>query len=99
MFGLPVDTKRKAFKTKTSQGNAINPVWEEEAIVFKKVKLWPCTHAVVTLVPIIGCICSVLGVQSINPFSFCLTYLLIHSRDLTTVAINMQIGSCNGYMS
>lgn len=37
MFGLPVDTKRKAFKTKTSQGNAINPVWEEEAIVFKKV--------------------------------------------------------------
>uniref|UniRef100_A0A3Q3LY90 1-phosphatidylinositol 4,5-bisphosphate phosphodiesterase n=1 Tax=Mastacembelus armatus TaxID=205130 RepID=A0A3Q3LY90_9TELE len=39
MFGLPVDTKRKAFKTKTSQGNAINPVWEEEAIVFKKVVL------------------------------------------------------------
>lgn len=37
MFGLPVDTKRKAFKTKTSQGNAINPVWDEEAIVFKKV--------------------------------------------------------------
>uniref|UniRef100_A0A8C7X6E0 Phosphoinositide phospholipase C n=1 Tax=Oryzias sinensis TaxID=183150 RepID=A0A8C7X6E0_9TELE len=39
MFGLPVDTKRKAYKTKTSQGNAINPVWEEEAIVFKKVVL------------------------------------------------------------
>ncbi|TKS75924.1 1-phosphatidylinositol 4,5-bisphosphate phosphodiesterase beta-1 [Collichthys lucidus] len=39
MFGLPVDTKRKAFKTKTSQGNAINPFWEEEAIVFKKVVL------------------------------------------------------------
>lgn len=38
MFGLPVDTKRKAFKTKTSQGNAINPVWDEEAIVFKKVR-------------------------------------------------------------
>ncbi|KAL4630531.1 1-phosphatidylinositol 4,5-bisphosphate phosphodiesterase beta-1-like [Arapaima gigas] len=38
-FGLPVDTKRKAFKTKTSQGNAVNPVWEEEAIVFKKVVL------------------------------------------------------------
>lgn len=69
MFGLPVDTKRKAFKTKTSQGNAINPVWEEEAIVFKKVKLWPCTHAVVTLIPIIDCICSVLGVQSINPLN------------------------------
>uniref|UniRef100_A0A4W4F7T7 Phosphoinositide phospholipase C n=1 Tax=Electrophorus electricus TaxID=8005 RepID=A0A4W4F7T7_ELEEL len=39
MFGLPVDTRRKAFKTKTSQNNAINPVWEEEAIVFKKVVL------------------------------------------------------------
>uniref|UniRef100_A0A8C4ZK16 Phosphoinositide phospholipase C n=1 Tax=Gadus morhua TaxID=8049 RepID=A0A8C4ZK16_GADMO len=39
MFGLPVDTKRKAFKTKTSQGNAINPVWDEEPIVFKKVVL------------------------------------------------------------
>lgn len=37
MFGLPVDTRRKAFKTKTSQGNAVNPVWEEEPIVFKKV--------------------------------------------------------------
>ncbi|XP_068421693.1 1-phosphatidylinositol 4,5-bisphosphate phosphodiesterase beta-1 isoform X1 [Eschrichtius robustus] len=39
MFGLPVDTRRKAFKTKTSQGNAVNPVWEEEPIVFKKVVL------------------------------------------------------------
>ncbi|NXX68438.1 PLCB1 phosphodiesterase, partial [Spizella passerina] len=39
MFGLPVDTRRKALKTKTSQGNAVNPVWEEEAIVFKKVVL------------------------------------------------------------
>ncbi|XP_075452135.1 1-phosphatidylinositol 4,5-bisphosphate phosphodiesterase beta-1 isoform X2 [Ascaphus truei] len=39
MFGLPVDTRRKAFRTKTSQGNAVNPVWEEEPIVFKKVVL------------------------------------------------------------
>ncbi|KAM8946595.1 1-phosphatidylinositol 4,5-bisphosphate phosphodiesterase beta-1 isoform 2-T2 [Pelodytes ibericus] len=39
MFGLPVDTKRKAFKTKTSQGNAVNPVWEDEPVVFKKVVL------------------------------------------------------------
>lgn len=37
MFGLPVDTRRKAFKTKTSQNNAVNPVWDEEPIVFKKV--------------------------------------------------------------
>ncbi|KAL4623950.1 1-phosphatidylinositol 4,5-bisphosphate phosphodiesterase beta-1-like isoform X2 [Arapaima gigas] len=39
MFGLPADTRRKAFKTKTSQGNAVNPVWDEEPIVFKKVVL------------------------------------------------------------
>lgn len=39
MFGLPADTKRKALKTKTSQNNnAINPVWDEEPIVFKKVR-------------------------------------------------------------
>ncbi|XP_077170721.1 1-phosphatidylinositol 4,5-bisphosphate phosphodiesterase beta-1 isoform X2 [Paroedura picta] len=39
MFGLPVDTRRKALKTKTSQGNAVNPVWEDELVVFKKVVL------------------------------------------------------------
>ena len=38
MFGLPVDTRRKALKTKTSQSNAINPVWDEEPIIFKKVR-------------------------------------------------------------
>lgn len=39
MFGLPVDTKRKAFKTKTSQCNAVNPVWDEDPVVFKRVRL------------------------------------------------------------
>ncbi|XP_076872901.1 1-phosphatidylinositol 4,5-bisphosphate phosphodiesterase beta-1 isoform X3 [Brachyhypopomus gauderio] len=39
MFGLPVDTKRKAFRTKTFSGNAVNTVWDEEPIVFKKVVL------------------------------------------------------------
>lgn len=39
MFGLPVDTKRKAFKTKTSQSNAVNPVWDEDPVVFKRVVL------------------------------------------------------------
>lgn len=42
MFGLPADTRRKALKTKTSQNNnAINPVWDEEPIVFKKVRQRP----------------------------------------------------------
>ncbi|CAJ1066763.1 LOW QUALITY PROTEIN: 1-phosphatidylinositol 4%2C5-bisphosphate phosphodiesterase beta-1-like [Xyrichtys novacula] len=40
MFGLPADTRRKALKTKTSQNNnAVNPVWDEEPIIFKKVIL------------------------------------------------------------
>nr|XP_033809490.1 1-phosphatidylinositol 4,5-bisphosphate phosphodiesterase beta-3 [Geotrypetes seraphini] len=38
MFGLPVDTKRK-FRTKTSQGNSFNPVWDEEPFIFQKVVL------------------------------------------------------------
>ncbi|KAM9301877.1 1-phosphatidylinositol 4,5-bisphosphate phosphodiesterase beta-3 [Gastrophryne carolinensis] len=38
MFGLPVDTKRK-YRTKTSQGNSFNPVWDEEPFEFPKVVL------------------------------------------------------------
>ncbi|XP_042296110.1 1-phosphatidylinositol 4,5-bisphosphate phosphodiesterase beta-3 isoform X1 [Sceloporus undulatus] len=38
MFGLPVDTKRK-FRTRPSQGNSFNPVWDEEPFVFHKVVL------------------------------------------------------------
>nr|XP_021324223.1 1-phosphatidylinositol 4,5-bisphosphate phosphodiesterase beta-1-like [Danio rerio] len=39
MIGLPVDTRWKAFRTKSSQGNAINPVWDEEPMIFKRVVL------------------------------------------------------------
>ncbi|XP_072292721.1 1-phosphatidylinositol 4,5-bisphosphate phosphodiesterase beta-1 isoform X2 [Eucyclogobius newberryi] len=40
MFGLPADTRRKALRTRTSpNNNAVNPVWDEEPIVFKKVIL------------------------------------------------------------
>nr|XP_009672467.1 PREDICTED: 1-phosphatidylinositol 4,5-bisphosphate phosphodiesterase beta-3-like [Struthio camelus australis] len=39
VFGLPVDTKRK-FRTRTSQGNSFNPVWDEEPFVFHKVGTW-----------------------------------------------------------
>uniref|UniRef100_A0A8C4Q6S8 Phosphoinositide phospholipase C n=1 Tax=Eptatretus burgeri TaxID=7764 RepID=A0A8C4Q6S8_EPTBU len=40
MYGLPVDTKRKMYKTRTSkENNSINPVWDEEPFVFKKVVL------------------------------------------------------------
>jgi len=50
MFGLPVDTRRKALKTKTSQGNAVNPVWEEETIVFKKVSVTLTSQMCIALV-------------------------------------------------
>ncbi|XP_074644309.1 1-phosphatidylinositol 4,5-bisphosphate phosphodiesterase beta-1-like isoform X2 [Tubulanus polymorphus] len=39
MYGLPADTVRKKFKTKTIPGNGINPMWDEEPFVFKKVVL------------------------------------------------------------
>ncbi|KAK2100247.1 1-phosphatidylinositol 4,5-bisphosphate phosphodiesterase beta-3 [Saguinus oedipus] len=35
MFGLPVDTRRK-YRTRTSQGNSFNPVWDEEPFAFPK---------------------------------------------------------------
>ncbi|KAF0882520.1 PLCB3 phosphodiesterase, partial [Crocuta crocuta] len=38
MFGLPVDTRRR-YRTRTSQGNSFNPVWDEEPFDFPKVVL------------------------------------------------------------
>ena len=39
MYGLPADTVRKKFRTKIVQNNAINPVYNEEPFVFKKIVL------------------------------------------------------------
>ncbi|XP_011300454.1 1-phosphatidylinositol 4,5-bisphosphate phosphodiesterase classes I and II isoform X2 [Fopius arisanus] len=39
MYGLPADTVRKKFKTKIVPNNGINPVYDEEPFVFKKVVL------------------------------------------------------------
>ncbi|KAM9424194.1 1-phosphatidylinositol 4,5-bisphosphate phosphodiesterase beta-3 [Pholidichthys leucotaenia] len=38
IFGLPADTKRK-YRTKTSNGNSLDPVWDDELFVFNKVIL------------------------------------------------------------
>ncbi|XP_027711866.1 1-phosphatidylinositol 4,5-bisphosphate phosphodiesterase beta-3 isoform X2 [Vombatus ursinus] len=38
LFGLPADTRRK-YRTRTSQGNSFNPVWDEEPFDFPKVVL------------------------------------------------------------
>lgn len=38
MYGLPADTVRKKFRTKTVPNNGINPVYDEEPFIFKKVE-------------------------------------------------------------
>lgn len=38
MFGLPADTVRKRFRTRIVRDNGLNPVYDEEPFVFKKVK-------------------------------------------------------------
>ena len=37
MYGLPTDTVRKKFKTKTINNNGMDPYYNEKAFVFKKV--------------------------------------------------------------
>ncbi|BFZ12494.1 hypothetical protein BsWGS_15532 [Bradybaena similaris] len=39
MYGLPTDTVRKKFRTKTVPNNGLNPVYDEDPFVFKKVVL------------------------------------------------------------
>lgn len=39
MYGLPADTVRKKFRTKIVPNNGINPIYDEEPFVFKKVVL------------------------------------------------------------
>ena len=39
MYGLPTDTVRKKYKTKVVMNNGINPVYDEDPFVFKKVCL------------------------------------------------------------
>lgn len=39
MFGLPADTVRKKFRTRVVRENALNPVYDDEPFVFKKVVL------------------------------------------------------------
>ena len=46
MYGLPADTVRKKFRTKTIPGNAICPVWDEEPFVFKKVSPPPTVELI-----------------------------------------------------
>ena len=38
MYGLPTDTIRREFRTKTISNNGLNPVYNEDPFVFRKVK-------------------------------------------------------------
>lgn len=39
MYGLPADTVRKRFRTKIVANNGINPLYDEDPFVFKKVQV------------------------------------------------------------
>jgi len=39
MYGLPTDTIRKEFRTRTVPNNGLNPVYNEEPFVFRKVRV------------------------------------------------------------
>jgi len=52
MYGLPTDTIRKEFRTRTVPANGLNPVYNEEPFVFRKV-LARCR---ITLIDTLRCI-------------------------------------------
>ena len=39
MYGLPTDTIRREFRTRVVPANGLNPIYNEEPFVFRKVKL------------------------------------------------------------
>lgn len=43
MYGLPTDTIRKEFRTRMVMNNGLNPVYNEESFVFRKVGFFECT--------------------------------------------------------
>ena len=46
MYGLPTDTIRKEFRTKTVPANGLNPVYNEEIFQFRKVSFFQFTDKV-----------------------------------------------------
>ena len=40
MYGLPTDTLRKKYKTKYVPNNGMNPVYDDEEFVFRRVRAW-----------------------------------------------------------
>lgn len=44
MYGLPTDTIRKEFRTRMVMNNGLNPVYNEESFVFRKVGHFQCVR-------------------------------------------------------
>lgn len=44
MYGLPTDTIRKEFRTRMVMNNGLNPVYNEESFVFRKVGHFQCAR-------------------------------------------------------
>lgn len=44
MYGLPTDTIRKEFRTRMVMNNGLNPVYNEESFVFRKVGYFQCVR-------------------------------------------------------
>lgn len=44
MYGLPTDTIRKEFRTRMVMNNGLNPVYNEESFVFRKVGYLLCVR-------------------------------------------------------
>lgn len=42
MYGLPTDTIRKEFRTRIVPNNGLNPIYNDEPFVFRKVKCFRC---------------------------------------------------------
>ena len=50
MYGLPTDTIRKEFRTRMVPGNGLNPQYNEEPFLFRKVRVdsWVSDYTVTT---------------------------------------------------
>ena len=52
MYGLPTDTIRKEFRTKTVPANGLNPVYNEEIFQFRKVSFFNTSIKLSTVTPV-----------------------------------------------
>lgn len=76
MYGLPTDTVRKKFRTKAVSSNGLNPVYDEEPFVFKKVNVLFNKFFFSFIENVLGNV----------GLSQCTEYIYIHSRQTYSTA-------------